>query len=171
MGRPFAGIPDRFGFWGGFWGICLFPGRRLTIAGGLHSLRRREIREVLDCASPLALSPRKLNTGGRIPFHVPCSPPSGQSGGGGSRTPSRFANRWGASLRRAPPEVEISRNPNHFATVLASDCHIFRPCDYAVITFRMIAGGDHFCTIDSFVNLSGSRNLEYDTGNAVQTGQ
>ncbi len=40
--------------------------------------------------------------------------------------------------------------------------------DYAFITFRMIAAGDHFCTIDSFVNPTGSRNLEFDPNNTVK---
>jgi hypothetical protein len=31
---------------------------------------------------------------------------------------------------------------------------------YARVEFRMIAHGDHFCTIDSYFNPSGSRNLE-----------
>lgn len=31
---------------------------------------------------------------------------------------------------------------------------------YGRLIFRMIAHGDHFCTIDSYFNLSGSRNLE-----------
>jgi hypothetical protein len=34
--------------------------------------------------------------------------------------------------------------------------------NYARIMFRMIAGGDHFFKIESFLNPSGSRNLEYD---------
>jgi hypothetical protein len=33
---------------------------------------------------------------------------------------------------------------------------------YARLHFRIIAGGDHFFKIQSFVNPSGSRNLEYD---------
>lgn len=34
--------------------------------------------------------------------------------------------------------------------------------DYAYLKFRMIAGGDHFCIIESHLNPSGSRNLELD---------
>lgn len=33
---------------------------------------------------------------------------------------------------------------------------------YGRMTFSMIAGGQHFCMVDSFLNPSGSRNLEYD---------
>jgi hypothetical protein len=33
---------------------------------------------------------------------------------------------------------------------------------YARIYFQMIAGGDHFFEVESFVNPTGSRNLEYD---------
>jgi hypothetical protein len=34
--------------------------------------------------------------------------------------------------------------------------------NYARMTFKMIAGGDHFCQLESFLNPSGSRNLEAD---------
>jgi len=34
--------------------------------------------------------------------------------------------------------------------------------NYARINFEMIAGGDHFFQLESFLNPSGSRNLEYD---------
>ena len=34
--------------------------------------------------------------------------------------------------------------------------------NYARISFEMIAGGDHFFEVESFLNPSGSRNLEYD---------
>ena len=40
---------------------------------------------------------------------------------------------------------------------------------YGRLTFRMIAGGDHFCVIDSVLNPSGSRNLE--PSHAVQPKQ
>ncbi len=33
---------------------------------------------------------------------------------------------------------------------------------YGRMTFSMIAGGQHFCMIDSFLNPSGARNWEYD---------
>lgn len=33
---------------------------------------------------------------------------------------------------------------------------------YGRVSFLMIAGGDHFCRIESYVNPSGSRNLEFD---------
>lgn len=41
--------------------------------------------------------------------------------------------------------------------------------NYARITFRMIAHGDHFCIVGSALNPSGSRNLEFDP--AVQPKQ
>jgi hypothetical protein len=34
---------------------------------------------------------------------------------------------------------------------------------YARMEFAMIARGDHFCIVESFLNPSGSRNLEYDS--------
>jgi hypothetical protein len=39
---------------------------------------------------------------------------------------------------------------------------------YGRMTFSMIAGGDHFCLIESFLNPSGSRNLEFDPQQASQ---
>jgi hypothetical protein len=38
---------------------------------------------------------------------------------------------------------------------------------YGRMTFAMIAGGDHFCMIQSYINPSGSRNLEYDPAKAI----
>jgi hypothetical protein len=43
--------------------------------------------------------------------------------------------------------------------------------NYARITFEMVAGGDHFFQIESFLNPSGSRNLEYDPKIAIQSGR
>jgi hypothetical protein len=43
--------------------------------------------------------------------------------------------------------------------------------NYARITFEMIAGGDHFFLLESFLNPSGSRNLEFDPGNVIQVAQ
>jgi hypothetical protein len=40
---------------------------------------------------------------------------------------------------------------------------------YGRMAFSMIAGGDHFCLVDSFLNPSGSRNLESDPQRAVQS--
>jgi hypothetical protein len=39
------------------------------------------------------------------------------------------------------------------------------------VVFGMIAGGDHFCVIESYLNPSGSRNLEFDPNNTIQAGQ
>jgi hypothetical protein len=38
---------------------------------------------------------------------------------------------------------------------------------YARLTFEMIAGGDQFFVLESFLNPSGSRNLEFDPNNVV----
>lgn len=35
--------------------------------------------------------------------------------------------------------------------------------NYARMSFEMVAGGDHFFQMESFLNTSGSRNLEYDS--------
>jgi hypothetical protein len=43
--------------------------------------------------------------------------------------------------------------------------------NYAYVKFRMVAGGDHFCIVESYLNPSGSRNLEFDPHNAIQPGQ
>src|SRR5207253_3346534 len=40
--------------------------------------------------------------------------------------------------------------------------------NYARMNFKMIAGGDHFCAIESFLNPTGSRNLEYDTAKEIK---
>ncbi|HZR16291.1 MAG TPA: carboxypeptidase-like regulatory domain-containing protein [Verrucomicrobiae bacterium] len=40
--------------------------------------------------------------------------------------------------------------------------------NYARMTFEMIAGGDHFFEVESFVNPSGSRNLEFDPNKAIE---
>ena len=40
---------------------------------------------------------------------------------------------------------------------------------YGRMTFSMIAGGDHFCLVESFLNPSGSRNLESDTERNVRS--
>jgi hypothetical protein len=39
---------------------------------------------------------------------------------------------------------------------------------YARMTFAMIAGGDHFFEIESILNPSGSRNLEFDPNKVIQ---
>jgi hypothetical protein len=39
---------------------------------------------------------------------------------------------------------------------------------YARIRFKMIAGGDHFFKLESYLNPSGSRNLEFDPNKVVQ---
>jgi hypothetical protein len=39
--------------------------------------------------------------------------------------------------------------------------------NYARMSFEMIAGGDHFFQLESFLNPSGSRNLEFDPSNAI----
>ena len=39
---------------------------------------------------------------------------------------------------------------------------------YARIKFKMIAGGDHFLELESFLNPSGSRNLEFDPKEVVK---
>ena len=39
---------------------------------------------------------------------------------------------------------------------------IFADGKYARIDFTMTAGGEHFFTINSYLNPSGSRHLEYD---------
>ena len=38
---------------------------------------------------------------------------------------------------------------------------------YARIEFKMIAGGDHYFKIESYLNPSGSRNLEYDPKKSI----
>jgi hypothetical protein len=43
--------------------------------------------------------------------------------------------------------------------------------DYARINFEMIAAGGHFFSIESFLNPSGSRNLEFDPDNTIQPNQ
>ncbi|MDQ6632647.1 MAG: hypothetical protein M3Y82_12990, partial [Verrucomicrobiota bacterium] len=35
------------------------------------------------------------------------------------------------------------------------------------IVFGMVAGGDHFCVIESYLNSLGSRNLEFDPQKAI----
>lgn len=39
---------------------------------------------------------------------------------------------------------------------------------YGRMTFAMIAAGDHFCMIESYLNPSGSRNLEFDPHKAIR---
>ncbi len=40
--------------------------------------------------------------------------------------------------------------------------------NYARIQFEMIAGGDHFCYIESYLNPDKSRNLEYDRNKEIE---
>jgi len=40
--------------------------------------------------------------------------------------------------------------------------------NYARINFEMIAGGDHFFKLESLLNPSRSRNLEYDPTKAIR---
>lgn len=39
------------------------------------------------------------------------------------------------------------------------------------VVFRMITHGGHFCLVESYFNPSGSRNLEFDPSNAIQSGR
>ena len=39
--------------------------------------------------------------------------------------------------------------------------------NYARVSFEMVAGGDHFFQLESFLNPSGSRNLEFDPAKAI----
>ncbi len=41
--------------------------------------------------------------------------------------------------------------------------------NYARISFEMVAAGDHFFKVESFLNPSGSPNLEFDPNNVIQT--
>jgi hypothetical protein len=42
---------------------------------------------------------------------------------------------------------------------------------YGRLKFGMVAGGDHFCLVEPYVNPSGSRNLEFDPKNVIRPGQ
>jgi hypothetical protein len=61
------------------------------------------------------------------------------------------------------PSLEIAMQANHpdWTSDVNLEC-FYRLADgrYGRMTFSMIAGGDHFCMIDSFLNPTGSRNLE-----------
>jgi hypothetical protein len=39
---------------------------------------------------------------------------------------------------------------------------------YVRMRFQMIADGGHFAVVESYYNSSGSRNLEYDSANAIK---
>jgi hypothetical protein len=41
---------------------------------------------------------------------------------------------------------------------------------YGRLIFGMVAGGDHFCVVESYFNPSGSRNLEFDPNKVVSRG-
>lgn len=65
------------------------------------------------------------------------------------RMPMSLGEAWGYSAKR-----------NYFLALANGN--------YARMTFEMIAGGDHFFEIESFLNPSGSRNLEFDPSKAIQ---
>jgi hypothetical protein len=62
----------------------------------------------------------------------------------------------------AADEIDMTVNPDVPWTQDIKRSYFIRTGDgkYARMDFRMIAHGDHFCTIDSYFNPSGSRNLE-----------
>jgi hypothetical protein len=62
--------------------------------------------------------------------------------------PASLDNGWGSNAKR-----------NYFLKLANGN--------YARLTFEMIAGGDHFFEVESFVNPSGSRNLEFDPNKAI----
>jgi hypothetical protein len=66
--------------------------------------------------------------------------------------PASMANGWGRSAKR-----------NYFLKLGDGN--------YARVSFEMIAGGGHFFHLASFLNPSGSRNLEFDPNTVVQPGQ
>jgi len=73
---------------------------------------------------------------------------------------------------RASAEITMPADrPNWKDDVDLKFFYRLRDGRYGRMTFSMIAGGDHFCLIESFLNPSGSRNLELDPRRAVQSGR
>jgi hypothetical protein len=65
-------------------------------------------------------------------------------------------------------EIEVSKNADRWQSQAKRDYFLKLPdgC-YARVQFRMIAGGDHFFRLESYLNPKvGSRNLEFDPDNS-----
>jgi hypothetical protein len=65
--------------------------------------------------------------------------------------PASLGNRWTSDVKR-----------NYFLKLADRN--------YARISFEMIAGGEHFFRLETFLNPSGSRNLEFDPNNVISGG-
>jgi hypothetical protein len=82
-------------------------------------------------------------------------------GGGLVRTNEEFA--FLAPESGYEPSFEINMladRPDWNSQVDLKFYYLLRDGRYGRMTFSMIAGGQHFCMIDSVLNPSGSRNLE-----------
>jgi hypothetical protein len=66
--------------------------------------------------------------------------------------PATLGNQWTMDVKR-----------NYFLRLASGK--------YARVSFEMIAGGEHFFRLESFLNPSGSTNLEYDPENYIHAGQ
>jgi len=108
----------------------------------------------------------KKDSQGRYEWHARVSVP-----GGGLMVRSDAEREFEAPESGYQPDFEI-----HMPSIAArwersydgQYWLILRSGTYARIRLRLTTAGDHFATIESFLNPSGSRNLEYDERNVIK---
>ncbi len=84
-------------------------------------------------------------------------------GGGLIERTDKFAFEAPSDGYKPFDEIVMSRTEERWQPQAKKEYFVKLPSHYyARLTFYMIAQGDHFFEIDSYLNPSGSRNLEYD---------
>jgi hypothetical protein len=102
-------------------------------------------------------SERKPESGNRYDWRCVLSVP----GGGLTESTNEFDFTAPGEGYRAMDEIIMQTSGDRWSSDVARTYFMkLGNGKYARLTFRMIAGGDHFCIIESALNPSGSRNLE-----------